>query len=396
MRLGKASWLLPTGVTGLTPLAVFGPTELGPSAMERSHAEIQSVSLWVRPLSSLLHRRVVLAATLNGASVTVIQGYNRSWFGAIAVSGHLDCLWRRWMVFCVLVHDLAQGAQDDSSRHQTDHRFPSVSVHHSGYPLDTVPSSRPVPSTPKEKKETLKDRPLPLSPAAPLPSHAAAAAAKAAAAAQAAAAAAAGVDPAELGGAQKQRPAAEPPVALEAVLLRNSTILLDIYGDPNPRRIEGVTAKLRLSTGYRRLELDVGGRVRQRDPNDRGCTMLTVTKRHLRETVSAAERALEAAEVARGGDGGTVRVVVTCGHIGTPGRWPELLVRVIGKNLHAPVFENLLDLPMDINGGRLDGELRIRCQDQTTWDFPELGGSIRARGCALCVRGQWDGAGFGD
>lgn len=63
-------------------MAVFGPTSLGPSTTEKSTAEIQSVSVWVRPLSSLLRRRVVLAATLSGGNVHLIQGCNRSWFGA--------------------------------------------------------------------------------------------------------------------------------------------------------------------------------------------------------------------------------------------------------------------------------------------------------------------------
>jgi hypothetical protein len=93
-----------------------------------------------------------------------------------------------------------------------------------------------------------------------------------------------------------------------------------------------------------------------------------------------AERALEAAEAARGGDGGAIRVRVDCKHMATPGRWGDLLVRVGGKNLHAPVLENLLDIPMDVYGGRLDGEVRLRCADADTWDFPELSGTVRGRG----------------
>lgn len=252
-----------------------------------------------------------------------------------------------------------------------------------------------MPATAKDEKkarEKAAKRPLPradaLSPQAPLLAHAAApTAAQWTAEAEAEAAFA---EQAQLAGAansaaatKQQRPGPDHPIALEAVLLRQSTVVLEVFDDPHPRRVEGVSAKLRLSAGHRKIEVDVGGRVRQRDPNGRRCTMLTVTKRHLRETVSAAERALEAAEAARGGDGGSIRVLVTVGQIGVDGRWPELLVRVIGKNLHAAVVENLLDLPMDINGGRLDGELRVRAFDEASWDFPELGGSVRARGCGF-------------
>lgn len=51
-----------------------------------------------------------------------------------------------------------------------------------------------------------------------------------------------------------------------------------------------------------------------------------------------------------------------------------------GDSLHAPLVERLLELPMDIHEGRLDGELRLRCVDPASWQFPEFYGSVRVRG----------------
>lgn len=51
-----------------------------------------------------------------------------------------------------------------------------------------------------------------------------------------------------------------------------------------------------------------------------------------------------------------------------------------GESLHAPLVERLLELPMDIHAGRLDGELRLRCVDTASWQFPEFYGNVRVRG----------------
>jgi hypothetical protein len=296
VQVGRVRWLLPTGVTGLTPLATLGPCALGAGAVEKSTVEASAVSVWLRPLASLLQGRAVLHAVIHAPTVALAQADNHSWLG---------------------------------------------------YPDDTVPSSRPVPSAPPV---TAAD----------------------ADAVRAALTAAAEV-------AAEPR-AAAPRVVLGSVALRDGTCLLHVHGDAQPRRVQDVSGVLRLGGDYSRLDLDIRGRVRQRDPEGRQTTMLMSDKRHLRDSRTAAERALEAAEAARGGDGGAIRVRVDCRHLGQPGRWADLLVRVGGKNLHGPVLENLLDIPMDIYGGRLDGEVRLKCYDADSWDFPELGGSVRGTG----------------
>ncbi len=63
-----------------------------------------------------------------------------------------------------------------------------------------------------------------------------------------------------------------------------------------------------------------------------------------------------------------------------PGLWPDLSVSIRGEALHGPLIERLLELPMDIHDGRVDGELRIRAYDAASWQFPELHGRIKCTG----------------
>ncbi len=63
-----------------------------------------------------------------------------------------------------------------------------------------------------------------------------------------------------------------------------------------------------------------------------------------------------------------------------PGVWPDLTVTIRGDQLHGPLVERLLELPMDIYEGRLDGELKLRAYDTPSWQFPELYGRIKCRG----------------
>lgn len=43
-----------------------------------------------------------------------------------------------------------------------------------------------------------------------------------------------------------------------------------------------------------------------------------------------------------------------------PDRPANLMVSIQGANLHGPLIERLIELPMDIYEGRVGGELRIK------------------------------------
>ena len=41
------------------------------------------------------------------------------------------------------------------------------------------------------------------------------------------------------------------------------------------------------------------------------------------------------------------------------------------------MVERLIELPMDISGGRISGDLRLRAHDSATWHFPAFGGRLK-------------------
>ena len=65
--------------------------------------------------------------------------------------------------------------------------------------------------------------------------------------------------------------------------------------------------------------------------------------------------------------------------------------QIRGESLHGPLIERLLELPMDIHEGRVDGQFRIRAYDTPSWAFPELYGRMQCRG-----EREGDGGGGGE
>ncbi|GIM02660.1 hypothetical protein Vretimale_7447, partial [Volvox reticuliferus] len=81
--------------------------------------------------------------------------------------------------------------------------------------------------------------------------------------------------------------------------------------------------------------------------------------------------------------GGHVSLSLISRGMNLPGVWPDLSLTVRADRLHAPLLERLLELPMDIHEGRVDGELKLRAYDVSSWQFPELYGRIKCRGASL-------------
>ncbi|KAK9840821.1 hypothetical protein WJX81_007219 [Elliptochloris bilobata] len=77
--------------------------------------------------------------------------------------------------------------------------------------------------------------------------------------------------------------------------------------------------------------------------------------------------------------GGRVRVRVSCKGIGAADKYngTDLQMAIWGEDLHAPLVERVLELPMDIYDGRLNGELRVRSHNAATWHFPSVSGHVR-------------------
>ncbi|GAX75992.1 hypothetical protein CEUSTIGMA_g3435.t1 [Chlamydomonas eustigma] len=81
--------------------------------------------------------------------------------------------------------------------------------------------------------------------------------------------------------------------------------------------------------------------------------------------------------------GGHVTVTLRCSDIGLPDRRPNLFVSIRGADLHGPLVERTVELPMDVYEGRVGGELRIKSYDDDSWMFPEIYGLVRCRGASF-------------
>jgi len=179
--------------------------------------------------------------------------------------------------------------------------------------------------------------------------------------------------------------------------------------------------RLVLGPGYDSLKLDISAAPLERDPASVKCTMPHAdSHRHLRDyTGLAALRSFgqgnEAtdANITNSSDqvieeqdsmvidsatttvmckgsrtvpsGGRVRVIVSAAGIienelaQGGARVPDLRISVQGQNLHAPLIERIIELPMDINSGRVNGELVISCSDASSWKFPDFYGRVAVR-----------------
>ena len=64
--MSRVKWVMPLGITGVTPLAAVGPVSVGPShsGAERSSLEAPHVTVFVDALQSLLQRKAVLRLLL--------------------------------------------------------------------------------------------------------------------------------------------------------------------------------------------------------------------------------------------------------------------------------------------------------------------------------------------
>jgi hypothetical protein len=58
----------------------------------------------------------------------------------------------------------------------------------------------------------------------------------------------------------------------------------------------------------------------------------------------------------------------------------NLMISIYGRGLAAALVERLVELPMDIHSGVLDGELHVAANDEATWDFPAITGKVACRG----------------
>ncbi|KAG0581653.1 hypothetical protein KC19_4G269200 [Ceratodon purpureus] len=132
------------------------------------------------------------------------------------------------------------------------------------------------------------------------------------------------------------------PIALNSVYFRDGTLSLLGYGDEEARVMEKVKGSVKLSGNHQQILVQVTGR-----PNE-WRTMKT-------------------------GNGGRLLVKVAVDL--AQQSWD---VRVKCCNVFAPLFERLLELPLEWSNGRASGEVQIWMKKEET--FPNFGGRIDVKG----------------
>jgi hypothetical protein len=219
-----------------------------------------------------------------------------------------------------------------------------------------------------------------------------------------------------------------PQVAVGGIELKGDTTLYGhIAGEAIPRKFDNVKASLSLGKDYDSLYLNITAQPRERDPASAVCTMPSpYAHRHLRDLVGVTEaifdaerfqpdhsKTLETAAAPRSAIdtgittlpssslssstppqqqlsyGGQLRVEVFANQIskGAPprgstnadGPWSDLAIKITGKDLHTPLIERLIELPMDIYQGRVNGTLTIKSKDTASWHFPEFYGRLAVK-----------------
>jgi len=177
-----------------------------------------------------------------------------------------------------------------------------------------------------------------------------------------------------------------PSVELRVVRLDRGNAKLHITGDPEPRRLNNLQGKAVINhVGRVELDLNMTPDTRQTPPTKRPTTMLADSPvMNLRtEQTPAMSRSLET-EIQRGSNGGQIRVFATLSPPQQRGfrtrDWPDLKVRAQLNNTSAAVLERVIpNLPIDVRGGRLDGEVRLMCNSQATWTFPDFAGQLKGK-----------------
>jgi len=175
-------------------------------------------------------------------------------------------------------------------------------------------------------------------------------------------------------------------VELRVVRLERGNAKLHISNDPEPRTLKNLQGKAVISTaGKIELDLTTNPETRQTRPTMRPTTMLAAAPvRHLRASQTPAEKRSLESEILRGTNGGQIRAFATYTPPQQRGirarQYPELKVRAQLNNTSAAILERVIpNVPIDVRGGRLDGEVRLTCNSQATWTFPDFGGQLKGK-----------------
>lgn len=78
--------------------------------------------------------------------------------------------------------------------------------------------------------------------------------------------------------------------------------------------------------------------------------------------------------------GGTLRISLKGKNLFLDEQVPFLKATITGQNLHAPLIERFVEIPMDIQEGRVNGTIHVTSDAPETWRFPRIDGHLKLKG----------------
>lgn len=176
-------------------------------------------------------------------------------------------------------------------------------------------------------------------------------------------------------------------ISLESFVCQHGTLYGYIYDEPTPRVFRNVVVKSSFSKGYNKLKLNIKAEPEKRVADSYRWTMKPGAVHHLRDHIGSEfysnMGSLEAND--EDGSGGKLDVHIEADNIIDNDMasfgpiFPSMRIAIHGHNLHAPLIERIVELPMDIKTGRLDGHIIITSEDAESWMFPKFNGRLAVR-----------------
>ena len=174
-------------------------------------------------------------------------------------------------------------------------------------------------------------------------------------------------------------------ISLETLLLQQGTLYGYIYDEPLPRVFRNVVVKSSFGKDFNKLKIDISADPEKRSNESYRWTMKSeAVPRQIRDFIGSDHYASMGSPDATDDDlsGGRLGVHIEADNVvhndmATLGPvFPIMKIVVSGHNLHAPLIERIVELPMDIKTGRLDGHFVISSDDRDSWQFPKFNGRV--------------------
>lgn len=174
-------------------------------------------------------------------------------------------------------------------------------------------------------------------------------------------------------------------ISLETLFLQQGTLYGYIYDEPLPRVFRNVVVKSSFGKDFNKLKIDISADPEKRSNESYRWTMKSDTvPRQIRDCIGSDHYASMGSPNTTDDDpsGGRLGVHIEADNVvhndmATLGPvFPNMKIVVSGHNLHAPLIERIVELPMDIKTGRLDGHFAISSDDRDSWQFPKFNGRV--------------------